>query len=340
MDQILNTTGEIGFRSKGRLVKKFLKRGNLMLVAAKYGTPSTQPKHATLTAKWVRFESFAATTAPLSEGVTPPGMKINLTPITVTMQQYGHWASMTDVVFDAHEDNIPDQTVDACVEQWSETVELVTIAAQKAGSNVVYANRAGSRAAVDSPPLRGDFRRMYRSLKIARASFITTRIKASQEVSTEPVPKSFIVFGHTNLKADFEDMEGWTPVINYSNSGMAVDDNEVGKIDEFRVILTDMFEPWLAAGTAGVEYLSSGDLVTTSTACDVYPVIVVAKNSYGVVQMQGETAIKPAVHFPTVSSSDKLAQEGFVSWKLYYAALITNQSWLIRYECAATATPN
>lgn len=340
MDQIVNTVGEIGYRSQGRLIKKLLKPGNLMLVAAKYGTVAIQPKGSTLTAKWARMESFAVSTAPLSEGVTPPGMKISLTPITVTMQQYGGHADMTDVVFDTHEDNIPSQTVEACTEQWSETVELVTIAALKAGSNVFYSNSAASRAAVDSPPLRGDFRRIYRSLKNSRAKMVTSRIKASTKISTEPIPAAFIAFGHTDLKADLEDMEGWTPAINYANSDMMVDPNEAGTIGEFRVLLTDMFEPWLAAGTAGQTYLSSGAAVSSDTACDVYPIIIVAANSYGVVKLFGTSAIKPAVHFPKAMPGDELGQRGFVSWKLYYASVILNSSWVIRYEVAATASPN
>ena len=89
------------------------------------------------------------------------------------------------------------------------------------------------------------------------------------------------------------------------------------KVPGFRFLLTDMFEPWLAAGTSGVTYLSSGAAVSVAAAADVYPIIVVAADSYGVVRMQGTTAIRPMVHFPKAQPGDELAQRGFVSWKLY-----------------------
>ncbi len=340
MAQNFNTAGDIGYRSTGLVKKRLLRRGNYQLVAAKFGQAFTQGKHTTLTAKWRRYSNFPTAEAPLSEGITPPGRKLAKTDITSTLQQYGDWTELTDVVFDTHEDNVPKETVNLSGDQMGETVEVVTIAVQKAGTNAYYANNAGSRGAVNSPPLPGDFKRIERAFSKNKATKITSMIKASQKISTEPIDPSFIVMGHTDCKADLENMEGFVPVRNYADSSSMIDKTEVGSLGTHRFLLTPLFEPWLAVGTSGTTYLSSGDIPGSSLAADVYPLIVVAKDSYGVVRLQGLDAVKPAVVFPKPVVGDELGQRGFVSWKIYYTAVILNQSWIARYEVAATALPS
>ena len=250
------------------------------------------------------------------------------------------WAELTDIVFDTHEDDVPKETVNLCGDQLGETVEVVTIAVLKSGSNVFYANNAGSRSAVDSPPLPGDFKRIERSFSKNKAERISEMIKASQNISTEPIDPAFIAMGHTDLKADIENMAGFVPVRNYADSSKMLHPTEVGSLGAFRFLLTPLFESWLAAGTAGSTYLSSGDAPASSLAADVYSIIVAAKDSYGVVRLQGPDAVKPAVVRPKPVVGDELGQRGFVSWKIYYACVILNTSWLARYECAATALPS
>ena len=334
-----NTAGDIGYRSTGKVKKRLLRRGNYKMVAAKFGQAFTQGKNQTLTAKWRRYENFPTAEAPLQEGITPPGRKLAKTDVTSTLAQYGDWAELTDIVFDTHEDDVPKETVNLCGDQMGETVEVVTIATLKSGSNVFYANNAGSRAALNSPPLPGDFKRIERSLSKNKAEQISSMIKASQNVSTEPIDPGFIVMGHTDLKADIEAMEGFVPRRNYADSSRAVDRTEIGSLGAFRFLLTPLFEPWLVAATSssGTTYLTGGDISTGYP--DVYPLIVVAKDSYGVVRLQGMDAIKPAVVYPKPVVGDELGQRGFVSWKIYYTSVILNSSWCARYECCATALP-
>lgn len=340
MGQNFNSSGELTFRGTGLVKKRLLRRGNYKLVAARFGQAFTQPKHATLTAKWRRYDNFPTAEAPLAEGITPPGRKLGKTDVTATLSQYGDWAELTDVLFDTHEDDLPTETVNLCGDQLGETIEVVTIATLKSGSNVFYANNAGSRSAVDSPPLAGDFKRIERSLATNKASLITSRIAATQKVSTEGVDPAYICFGHTDLKADLEATEGFTPVRNYGDVSKVVHPTEVGQLGSFKFLLTPLFEPWLAAGTAGTTYLANGAIPSSSTSCDVYPLIIVAKDSYGVVRLQGKNAVKPAVVPPKPVIGDELGQRGFVSWKTYYTSVILNASWLARYEAAATALPS
>jgi len=334
-----NVVGDISYRGIGKVVKKLLKNGNYRLCAAKLGQPFTIEQHQTVTAKWKRYDNFPQAIAPISEGVTPPGRKMSGQDISATMQQFADWVEISDVLWYTHEDSIPEIAVEKCGIQMGETIEVVTISTLRSDSNAFFANNVGSRTLVNSPVLPGDLKRIERSLNNNKAEMITKMIKASEKVSTEAVDPAFIAMGHTDLKADLENTEGWQPVKDYADSGNKIHPSEAGAIGVFRFILTPLFTPWLAAGASSTSYLSNGNIVSVAAASDVYPIIITAKDAYGVVRLQGFDAVKPQVVPPKASISDPCAQKGLVSWLTWFTAVVLNSSWLVRYEVCATAMP-
>lgn len=336
----LNTYGDISPRTAAYAAVQLLERGQHDLVTERFGQAKPIPKKHTKSVKFRRYESLARATAPLAEGIPPAGRKATKTDVTATLEQFGDLVELTDVIMDTHEDNVLQEYMTICGEQAAETVEVVRIAIMRAGTNVFYANNAAGRSTVNSPPLRSDMRRIYRYFRKHKARTIGQIIKASAKISTEPVAPAYFVLGSTDLDADIRGMEGFIPVEQYSKSDEALP-AEIGKVDQFRFILTALFESWEATGTAGTTYLSGGAAVTSSTSCDVYPLIVIAANSYGIVPLQGQHAVSPAVINPTrVSHSNPLGQSGFVSWKTMQTAAILNHNWLARLEAAATAIPS
>ena len=337
-----NTTtyGDISPRTGGLAKKRLLKRGQHLMVIERFGQVDPQQKNKTKTAKWRRYNSLPRATAPLAEGIPPAGSKLTFTDVTATLEQFGDKVDITDVVDETHEDPVFNETVDLIGEQAAETVEELRINVIKAGSNVYYANSVASRSVVNSPPIRGDFRRIYRAFKKNKGREISKIIRATHQISTEPVASAYFAMGHTDLDADMRGLPSFVPAEQYSNS-IKMLPGEIGKIDQFRIILTAMFEPWESAGAAGTTYLAAGVAPGSSLACDVYPMIFVARDSYAIVPLQGYNAVHPMVYNPgKPSPSQPLGQLGFVSWKTYQAAAILNQNWLARYEVAATASPS
>lgn len=316
-----------------------LKRGQYDMVVERYGQAKPIPKKHTKSITFRRTNSLARATAPLAEGIPPAGRKLTITDVTATLEQYGDFVTITDVIIDTHEDNVLKEAVDVCGEQIAETKEVIRIAVLKAGTNVFYQNAVAGRSTVNGPPSRSDFRRIYRSLKKYKAKPITKIVKASVKVSTEPVAAGFVVMASTDLDADVRQMDGFIPAEQYSNSDVA-QLGEIGKVDQFRFVLTPLFESWNAAGVSGTTYLSGGEAVSSAASCDVYPMIVVSANAYGLVPLQGENAVKPAIVNPKPQVGDELGQKGFVSWKMLDATVILNQNWLARLECGATAIPS
>ncbi len=341
MPSNLNTYGDISPRTAAFAAKELLRRGQPHAILEKFGYFDPQGTKKTKTRTWRRYEPLAAADAPLVEGQTPQGQKLRKTDVEVTLKQYGDFVELTDAILDTHEDEVLNESLDLCSQQIVETTELIRFAALKAGTNVYYANSVASRLLVNSAPLRGDLRRIYRGFKRYRAMEITEIIKAGMDVSTEPVKKSFVVVGHTDLDADIRLLTGFTPTEKYA-SQKVLDESEIGSCENFRFCLTDLFAPWLAAATS----ISSGQTTFLSNGLasagypDVYPLLAFGKYAYAIVPLAGKNVVKPMVKNPEPTVGDELGQRGFVSWKMWQACAILQDTWMARYEVCATASPN
>lgn len=336
-----NTTtyDDISPRTKGAAKRKLLERGQHLMVIERFGQIDPQPKNSTKTRMWRRYNSLPRASAPLAEGIPPTGHKLTYTDVTATLEMYGDVVKLTRIITDTHEDPVLSDTMDNCGQQAAETIEEMRINVAKGGSNVFYANSVTSRATVNSPPLRGDFRRIYRYLKAHKAREVSKINKASALISTEPVMPAYYVLASTDLDADIRAIPGFIPYQNYSDSDKAIP-GEIGAVEQFRFVLTPMFEPWSASGASGTEYLSGGAAVTTAASADVYPMLIFSENCFGIVPLQGMESVDIAVINPgKPTKDDPHGQIGFVSWFTYQAAAILNQTWLVRYEVCATSNP-
>lgn len=333
----INTYGHISPRTAGFAVRKLLARGQFQLVTERFGQFDPQGKNKTKTRKYRRYNSLPRATAPLAEGIPPAGQSITFSDVECTLEQYGDAVKLTDVIQDTHEDPVLNEHVGICGEQAAETIEVVRIAVLKAGSNVYYANSVASRSLVTSPPVRNDFRNIKRGFNRSKGKRISEIISATPMIATEPVAPAFFAMGHTDLDADIRDISGFVPIEKYSDATKAMP-GEIGKLEEIRIILTGVFDPWSAAGVSGQTYLSGGAKVTSNTACDVYPLIVVCRDAYAIVPLQGKRSVTVSVLNPNEpSKSDPLGQVGWVAWKTYQTCIILNHLWIARLECAASA---
>jgi N4-gp56 family major capsid protein len=270
----------------------------------------------------------------LVEGVTPVPKQLQYEDVSVTLGQYGDVVEITDKVADLSEDPVLNDAAMLAGEQAAETKELIMWGALKAGTNVAYSGTTATpaaRNAVNETITLNLVRNTIRSLKSQRAKPITTMISASPKFATEAVSPGFIAFSHTDCEQDVRDLDGFTPVERYANYSPA-SDYECGKVEGVRFIQSPVLEPFAGAGSATLN-----GMVNSSSAVDVYPFVVVSKNSYGTVPLKGANSMSPRVINPDrIEKSDILGQRGFVGWKMYFAALILNEAWVQRVEVGVT----
>ena len=70
----------------------------------------------------------------------------------------------------------------------------------------------------------------------------------------------------------------------------------------------------------------------------MYPVLFLGKEADRIVPLRGQGSVSPTILRPgKVRKSDPLGQRGYVGWKTWHTALILNQLWMARLECAVTS---
>lgn len=328
----ITTSGDIGQRTAIYAVANFLAHVAPVEVLAKFGMNEAVPKNKGTVAVFRRFIPFEINATALVEGVTPAPNMLQFEDVSVVLSQYGAWTNFSDVIVDTHEDPVLQKISMGLGEQAAATKEAIIWAELIGGTAVIYTGTATSRAEVNAPIAEEDLVNAQRYLKSNKAKPITKMLKASTNIATEPVAPAFLAFGHTNLEPDFRALTGFVPREKYSNYSV-VSDYELGKFQDIRVILSPDLEIFYGAGDDDVTGVLSAD----GANVDVYPIVIVGQDAYGIVPLRGMDSASVFVQNPKPTYEDPLAQRGFASFKIWYAALRLNEAWMVRIEAAASA---
>ena len=324
--------GDISPRTAAFAAKELLRRGLPFLVIEKFGQAKPIPENHSKVIKFRRYEALSASVKSLTEGVTPAASQLTVTDVTATLGQYGDLVQITDVVMDTHEDPVLQEATAILGEQAAIMLETVRFNVLKAGSNVIYADDDGTpvRTEVISPISLTLQRQVTRTLKRQFARQITSVVKSTPNFGTQSVAPAFVALCHPDLESDIRNMTGFTPVERYGT--MTPYESEIGKVEDVRYVVSTIIAPFVNGGA------NKGSMISTGgTKADVYPVLYIARDAYGIVPLKGQNAITPMVVNPKPSDSDPLAQRGWVGWKAYQTAAILNDAWMVRLEVACTA---
>lgn len=328
-----STDGHLSTMLNAYAIFQFLTRALPYLVFEKFGQVYPLPANNTKVAKFRRFEALDATPKKLTEGVTPDSQALTTTDVEATLDQYGSLVTVTDVLLDTNDSKIMENAAMVVGEQAAEMIERMRIGVLLGGSNVEYANGT-ARNAVNTPITLDLQRRIVRKLKNQKARYINSIIRSTPSFNTENVAPGFIAVCHPDCESDIRDMKHFQDVKDYGS--VPAMENEIGAVECVRYLFTTLMEAWKDAGGAkagvdGVEVLS-----TTGANADVYPILFIAKDAYGLVPFKGASAVTPIIVNPAPSASDPLGQRGHVGWKAMQTALILNQAWMVRAEVAVT----
>lgn len=338
--------GDITPRTAAFVVKDLLKRAMPYMVIERFGQMYPIPQNNTKTAKFRRYFLVGATgsagagvagqayyvplaVTPLVEGITPTGSRLTFVDYTVSLNQYGDFVTITDVVEDTHEDPVLQEATQIMSEQASLTIETVRYNILKAGTNVFYANGT-QRTDVNTAVTLTLQRQVTTALTRQNAKPITQVLKSTPDYRTEPIEAAFIGLVHPDLETDIRSMTGFISTKQYGT--VTPWENEIGSVERVRYLTSTVFTPFADAGGAKGAMRS-----TTGTSADVYPILYIARDAYGIVPLRGKDSLTPMVVNPKPAPGDPLGQRGTVGWKAWQSAVILQDAFFIRCEVAATA---
>lgn len=322
------TYGDISPRTAAHAVAKMLTRGVPYLVLEKFGQVYVMPNKSTKVAKFRRYNALALATTPLVEGVTPAGKKVTVTDVTATLDQYGDFVPFTDVIEDTHEDPFLQQVSEVLGEQAAQTIETIRWNILKAGTNVYYAN-GSARTDVNTALTLALQRKATRALKRQNATYITNVVASTPAFRTEPVEAAFIGLCHTDVENDIRNVTGFIPTKQYGTVTPWA--NEIGAVEDVRYLRSTIFSAFADGGGSTSTMVSTG-----GSLADVYPVLFIAKDAYGIVPLKGKDSLSIMVVNPKPAVGDPLAQRGTAGWKTMQTAVILNDAFMVRAEVAAT----
>ncbi len=326
---------------------QMLKRAMPYLHFERFGQTYALPTNSTNTAKWRRYFLTGATgsagngsgnffvpvsTTPLTEGVTPAGRKLANADYTVTLNQYGDYVTITDVVQDTHTDNVLSQATDILGESAAITLEVLRFNVLKAATNVFRAGNVAGRANIITAPALDDFRRVSTGLNRQNAKKISQVIASRPDYGTQSVEAAYFAVCHPDLESDLRSIQGFKVVADYGPHTSPIE-GEIGSLEQIRFLTSTVCEPYLGAGAA----VGSSGLRSTSGNVDVYPILVFGRDAYGIVPLKGKSAMTPMVVNPKPTAGDPLAQRGTVGYKFWTGTVILQQAFMAVLEAGAKA---
>lgn len=259
------------------------------------------------------------------EGVTPTPDSLTPVDVTVVMQQYSCLYGFTDKTFDMYEDDIPKAMIEQVGERVALVNEMVIYGALKACTNVYYGGTGTAVSNVNGGLTLGFVRKIAKSLQANHGMPVNTALKAGPNYGTDAVAPGYNVYGHTDLEPDIRDLPGFIPAEKYATG--TAQPNEIGKVERFRFILSPDLP---SKQNAGAAQGATGLYCTTSTtAIDVYTIVVTAKDAYSQVAVRGKESLSPTYLPPgQKSKSDPLGQRGYAGTIWWKACMIENNGWM------------
>lgn len=333
--------------------KVFLSVARGKLIHDQFGMPTTLPKNTGEQVMWRRWLDLDPATVPLGEGVNPTGSTLAYENVLGTVKWYGDWVGITDVVDFVHVDNVLTIATEKLARQAAETMDEITRDIINAGTAVMYVTAdAGStpatgvsgRGTAGGVITKKALDTAITNLEAADAEYFNPIQGASAKVATQPLAPTFVMLIHPHVANAFVSAlagfgtDDWIPIQKYASGGIAYK-GEIGTYRNCRVIQSTKAKFWPDSGqnTAGVTGTVGANAAatyrsTSGTDADVYSVLILAKEAYGVVKLAGafNTYFNKAG-----GNSDPLHRFSTAAWKAVKTATILDDSKMVRIEVLA-----
>jgi len=318
------TTTQIPAEVNNFYDKTLLTRAVPYFVHTKFAQTRNIPrKGGTKTIKFRRYGNLVAATTPLTEGITPTGSQLAITNVTATVNDYGDYVTITDVLDYQSEDPILTETAEILGDQAGDTLDQICRDILVAGTNVYYGGTAVSRVTVGASDLITQvlLQKVVRTLKNGLAKKVTRMVDASTGIATVPLNACYIGIVHPNVSFTLKGLSGFLPVEKYANT-KGVMDHEIGMFEEIRFLETTNAKVFTGAGAAGI---------------DVYGTLVMGQEAYATTSINGQAMMNIVKPLGSAGTADPLNQRATSGWKANFVAKILNNNYIVRIETAAAA---
>ena len=281
------------------------------LVHDQFGQKRPIPKNNGKQIEFRRYTSLEKALTPLTEGVTPDPNSLKVTTVTATVEQYGDWISMSDVLLLTAIDNNLAEAVQLLGDQAGRTLDTITRDVINGGTNVLYAPN-GTDAVTSRSALTANAH-MTAQLVMKAAAIL-------KGANASTFDNDFVAIIHPYVAYDLMQDEGWKELHKYCAPENAFE-GELGKLGRVRFVESTEAKVWGEAG---------------ASKAAVFSTLVIGKNAYGVTEVEGgglETIVKQK---GSAGTADPLDQRASAGWKAIKTAEILSEEFMVRIESSSS----
>lgn len=283
------------------------------LVHDQFGQKRPVPKNGGKTIEFRKFAPLAKSMTPLTEGVTPDGKSLEVSTVTATVNQYGDYITMSDVLDLTAIDNVVVEALKLLGRQGGATMDAVVRNVLQSGTNVSYCPKVAadgtetevtSRAGLDATA----------QLTVDMVNQVVAKLR-SQNAPT--IGGKYVAIIHPYVAYDLMRDPEWIDAHKYAQPENLYE-GEIGEIGGVRFVQTT--EAKIYKGTGCPSGLA------------VFATLFLGKDAYGTTEISGggmETIVKQK---GSAGTADPLDQRSSVGWKAMKTAEILIPQYLVRVE--------
>ena len=338
-----NTSGQYTADIEQYIANSTLELTRRQLVAYQFGDPETLPKGRGVSWTATRFNRIPLPFQSISEGIPPVGEQMNISQVTVVLQQWGDRINMSDVAEMTIKHPVLNEAKKLLAIQTAETTERNTFNGLMGLTQVNYVNQRGSRGALVTGDVLNTFelsRAFVQLVNLGAPRFLGDEVtdakidarRGGAEASANPRGRPhYVGICHPFVEGDLTQNSTFVLASSYSDVNKLYN-YEVGQWHGLRFCSTNMCPYFVGAalitGTPG----TSGNLATAAT----YNIIVTQSdwiNQYETIisQISGNLSVTG----PTGSIAVTLPAVYGYTYNVYIGSTATVQNLAL---CAAGPT--
>ena len=199
------------------------------LVHDQFGDKYPIPQHGGKTIEFRKYSPLAKALTALTQGVTPAGNKLNVSTVEATVDQYGDYIEISDVLELTAIDRNLEQATKLLGGQAGRTLDTVTREVITAGTNVLYAPKEDGTEVLTREGLTAGCKLTVDMIFKAAAKL--------REMNAVPIDDAFVAVVHPNVACDLMLSDKWMDVHKYA-SPENIYRGEIGQLGGVRFVQT------------------------------------------------------------------------------------------------------
>lgn len=239
------------------------------LVYDQFGASYPIPKNGGKTIEFRKYDPLPKALTPITEGITPAGNKLNVTTITATINQYGDYIQLSDLLELTAIDRNVEEATKLLGSQAGRTLDTITREVVTAGTNVIF---APSVSGGTETPVTA--RKDITTLCELTPKVIRKAASSLKRMNAKPIDDSFVAVIHPDIACDLQGNTEWIEAHKYATPEN-IYNGEIGKIAGVRFVESTEAKIYGPQPICGIDGLVRTKLnANVSASTDIYPVDV------------------------------------------------------------------